>query len=87
MYVLNTACTCRFLQQHIFKHIFLFVICPECEKYVSDWFIYPSTLALPVSRLMLMISEVTRDVHFHQKMQSVIAQKLILTLQVECLPS
>ena len=29
----------------------------------------------------------TRDVHFRQKMQSVIAQKPILTLQVECLPS
>ena len=29
----------------------------------------------------------TRDVHFRQKMQSVIAQKPILTLQVECLAS
>ena len=29
----------------------------------------------------------TRDVHFRQKMQSVIAQKPILTLQVESLAS
>ena len=33
------------------------------------------------------IRETIRDVHFHQKMQSVIAQKPILTLQVECLAS
>ena len=29
----------------------------------------------------------TRDVHIRQKMQSVIAQKSVLTLQVECLAS